>query len=139
MIASQNTQHINLIDITSFFLFLSSLYIELLLDVKDIQGDKENNIITIPNYFGVKKTYHFLIVLFSGNLLYHSNIFYKSHNYKLFIGFILANAHFFKNLFTLRNNKMVNDKQILNSVNETTVSLIIFIACLLLPFSALGF
>ena len=125
---------VNLIDITSFFLFLSSLYIELLLDVKDIHGDKENNIVTIPNYFGVKKTYNLLIILFSGNLLYHSVIFYKSHKYRLFIGFILANAHFFKNLFILRNNKMVNDKQILNSVKETTVSLIIFIACLLLPF-----
>jgi len=134
MIASQNTQHINLIDITSIFLFLSSLYIELLLDVKDIQGDKENNIVTIPNYFGIKKTYHFLIILFSGNVLYHSNIFYKSNNYKLFIGFILANIHFFKNLFILRNNKMINDNQILNSVKETTISLIIFIIGLLLPF-----
>ena len=134
MIASQNTQHINLIAITSKFLFLSSLYIELLLDVKDIYGDKENNIVTIPNYFGVKKTYNLLMILFSGNVLYHSTIFYKSHQYKLFIGFILANIHFFKNLFRLRNNKIVNDKQILNSVKETTISLIIFIACLLLPF-----
>jgi 4-hydroxybenzoate polyprenyltransferase len=128
------SDYINLIDITSIFLFLSSLYIELLLDVKDINGDKENNIITIPNHFGIKKTFNFLIVLFSGNLLYYSTVFYKNKKYKLFIGFILANTHFFKNLFTLRNNKIVNDKQILNSVKETTTSLIIFIACLLLPF-----
>ena len=127
-------QSVNLIDITSRFLFLSSLYIELLLDIKDINGDKENNIITIPNHFGIKKTFKFLIVLFSGNLLYYSTVFYKNKKYKLFIGFILANTHFFKNLFTLRNNKIVNDKQILNSVKDTTISLIIFIICLLLPF-----
>lgn len=126
--------HVNLIVITSRFLFLSSLYIELLLDVKDIRGDKENNIVTMPNYFGVKKTVNCLIILFSGNLLYHSTIFYRSHNYKLFIGFLLSNIHFFKNLFTLRKNEIIADNQILNSVKETTVSLIIFIICLLLPF-----
>lgn len=131
---TQFTPYLNLIDIVSKFLFLSSLYIELLLDIKDIQGDKENNIVTIPNYFGVKKTVNFLIIIFSGNFFYHSIIFYKSHNYKLFIGFILANAHFFKNLFTLQHNSVFMYKQIMNSVKETTVSLIIFILCLLLPF-----
>jgi 4-hydroxybenzoate polyprenyltransferase len=134
MIIAQNTQHLNIINVTSIFLFLSSLYIELLLDVKDIHGDKENNIVTIPNYFGKKNTFNFLIVLFSGNLLYYSNILYKNHKYKLFIGFILANVHFFKNLIILRNNEIISDKQILNSVKETTISLIISIACLLLPF-----
>jgi 4-hydroxybenzoate polyprenyltransferase len=126
--------YINLIDITSKFLFLSSLYIELLLDVKDIHGDKENNIVTIPNHFGVKKTFDLLMILFTGNFLYHINIFYKNHNYKLFIGFILTNVHFFKNLFRLRKNEIINGKQILNSVKETTVSLVIFILCLILPF-----
>lgn len=128
------SSHVNLIDISSRFLFLSSLYIELLLDIKDIHGDKENNIVTVPNYFGVKKTFNFLIVLFTGNCFYNSIIFYRTHNYKLFIGFLLANTHFFKNLSILRNNKIDNDKQILTSVKETTVSLIIFITCLLLPF-----
>ena len=128
------SQPVNLIDITSRFLFLSSLYIELLLDVKDIHGDRENNIVTMPNYFGVKKTLKILLILFSGNLLYHSTILYRSHNYKLFIGFLLSNVYFFKNLFTLQKHEIINDKQILNSVKETTISLIIFIICLLLHF-----
>jgi 4-hydroxybenzoate polyprenyltransferase len=127
--------YLNLINITSKFLFLSSLYNELLLDIKDIHGDKENNIVTIPNYFGVKKTVNFLLIIFTGNFLYYTIIFYKSHNYKLFIGFILANIHFFKNLFALlRNNNVFTETQILTSVKETTVSFIIFIICLLLPF-----
>jgi len=129
------SSHVNLIDILSRFLFLSSIYIELLLDVKDMHGDRENNIVTIPNYFGIKKTYNLLMILFTGNLLYYSIIFYRSHYYKLFIGFILANIHFFKNLFALlQNNNVFTEKQILTSVKETTVSLIIFIICLLLPF-----
>jgi len=134
MIISENTQHLNIINVTSIFLFLSSLYIELLLDIKDIRGDRENHIATIPNYFGVKKTYNLLIFLFTGNLLYHTNIFYRSQKYKLFIGFILSNIHFFKNLFLLRKNEVINDNQILKAVKETTVSLIILILCLLLPF-----
>lgn len=134
IIMPQNTRNINLINIISIFLFLSSLYIELLLDVKDIHGDRENNILTIPNYYGAKKTYNILIFLFSGNLLYHSNIFYRSREYKLLFGFTLSNIHFFKNLFTLRNSEVISDKQILTSVKETTNSLIILIISLLLPF-----
>jgi len=134
MIIPQNTQHLNIINVISIFLFLSSLYIELLLDVKDINGDKENNIVTIPNYFGIKKTYNLLIFLFTVNLLYHSNIFYRSQKYKLFIGFTLSNIHFFKNLFALLKNEITNDNQILKSVKDTTISLIILIICLLLPF-----
>jgi 4-hydroxybenzoate polyprenyltransferase len=126
--------YVNLISITSRFLFLSSLYIELLLDSKDVKGDKENNIITVPNHFGIKKTLNLLTFIFSGNFLYYTTIFYKNKNYKLLFGFILANIHFFKNLLTLLNNKTVNDKQIVTSVKETTFSLIIFIVCLLLPF-----
>jgi 4-hydroxybenzoate polyprenyltransferase len=126
--------YLNLIDITYRFLFLSSLYIELLLDIKDIHGDKENNIVTIPNYFGVKKTLNMLTLFISGNLLYYSIIFYKNHNYKLFIGFILSNIHFLKNLFELGTNVPCSNKMILSSVKDTTKSLFIFIIFLLLPF-----
>ena len=89
--------NINLINITSKFLFLSSFYIELLLDIIDIHGDKENNIITIPNYFGAKKTLQFLSVIFISNLIYYSNYLYNSKNYILLIGFITAHISFIKN------------------------------------------
>jgi len=132
-IASRNfTPYLNLINITSRFLFLSSLYIELLLDIKDIKGDLENNIATIPNYFGEKKTLNFLTTLFFANLLYYSIIFYRNHNYKLFIGFLLSNTHFLKNLFELQTNVPCSDKMILSSVKETTKSLLIFIIFTLL-------
>jgi len=119
-----------LINFTSRFLFLSSLYIELLLDIKDLKGDKENNVITVPNYFGVHKTLDFLIVFFMGNLIYYTTIFCKQNNYKLFFGFIFSNAHFLRNLISLRC-KSYSEKDILNSVNDTTISLIIFILFIL--------
>jgi 4-hydroxybenzoate polyprenyltransferase len=119
-----------LIDFISRFLFFSSLYIELLLDIKDINGDKENNVITIPNYFGVYKSLELLIVIFMSNLIYYCSLFYKQNNYKLFFGFLLSNAHFLRNLISLRF-KSYSEKDILNSVNDTTISLVIFILFIL--------
>jgi len=120
----------NLIHITSKFLFLSSFYIELLLDIKDIHGDKENNIITIPNYFGVKKTLHFLTVIFISNLTYYSNYLYKNNKYTLLVGFISANISFIKNLLFLQMHSHSNET-ILKSVKDTTCSLFIFIISLI--------
>jgi 4-hydroxybenzoate polyprenyltransferase len=129
----QTLQQPNLIHITTRFLFLSSLYIELLLDIKDRNGDKQNNILTVPNYFGVKKTIDFLIVIFTINFFYHCNIFYKMNNYKLLSGFILSNVIFFKNLFLFKIKKnYYSDKMILNSVKDTTKSLIVLIISILL-------
>lgn len=124
-------QNINLINITSRFLFLSSLYIELLLDIKDIKGDKENNIITIPNYFGEKKTLVSLMVIFISNLLYQTVIFHKHKKYRLLIGFTLSNIIFLNNLFRL--HKWSYDEKILNCVKHTTISLLIFILTITFP------
>jgi len=118
--------NINLINITSRFLFLSSFFIELLLDIRDQKGDKENNIVTIPNYFGEKKTLNSLIIIFIVNLLYQSSVFYKYKKYKLLFGFVLSNSIFFNNLFKLRYN-CATDAKILNAVKQTTISLLIFI------------
>ena len=135
IIFTNQINNIDLIHITSKFLFLSSFYIELLLDIKDINGDKENNIITIPNYFGVKRTLDLLLFVFMVNLTHHSIYFYKNKKYTLFIGFFLSNINFFKNLFSLRSENGINLKpeksekndKILKYVKETTTSLIIFI------------
>ena len=127
--------NLNLIHITSIFLFLSSMYIELLLDIKDIDGDRENNIITIPNYFGVKNTLDFLLMIFSSNLMYFSNIFYENNNYAFLLGFIFSNGSFIKNLLVLRLSLLNNDthsyerikEKISSVVKETTIPLFIFI------------
>lgn len=130
----QVTHQPNLINITTIFLFLSSLYIELLLDIKDRNGDKINNIVTVPNYFGVKKTLDFLLIIFTINFFYHGNIFYKINNNKILLfGFILSNMFFFKNLILFKIKKnYYSDKMILNSVKDTTKSLIILIISILI-------
>ena len=118
--------NINLINIISRFLFLSSFYIELLLDIKDQKGDKENNIVTIPNYFGEKKTLNSLIVIFIVNLLYQTSVFYKYKKNKLLLGFVLSNSIFLNNLFKLRYN-CASDAKIMDAVKHTTISLLVFI------------
>jgi 4-hydroxybenzoate polyprenyltransferase len=115
----------NLVHILSKFLFISSLYIELLLDIKDMDGDKKNNIMTVPNYFGVKKTLHFLTIIFIGNLIYYSNFLYKNNKYTLLVGFLLANINFIKNLLFLQLYSH-SDDFIVRSVKDTTVSLATF-------------
>jgi 4-hydroxybenzoate polyprenyltransferase len=121
--------HIELISVTSKFLFLSSFYIELLLDIKDINGDKENNIITIPNYFGVERTIDLLLFTFIFNITYFGSIFYKNNKYILLSGFLISNINFLKNLISLRrkNGKIDQNDNIVKYVKDTTNSLIVFI------------
>ena len=125
--------NINLINITSRFLFLSSLFIELLLDIKDIKGDRENNILTIPIYIGHKKTLELLIIIFISNLLYQSCILWKYKKYKLLFGFILSKSIFLNGLFKLRY-KSINDEKIYSVLKYTTISLLIFIMTIIYPF-----
>jgi geranylgeranylglycerol-phosphate geranylgeranyltransferase len=60
------------------FVFLGSLYNEVLLDIRDYEGDKKNNISTIATVFGNKKALNFckniLLVNIYGNLLYLINL-----------------------------------------------------------------
>ena len=60
------------------FVFFGSLYNEILLDIRDYEGDKKNNISTIATVFGNKKALNFskniLLVNIYGNLLYLINL-----------------------------------------------------------------
>ena len=60
------------------FVFLGSLYNEVLLDIRDYEGDKKNNISTIATVFGNKKALNFckniLLINIYGNLLYLINL-----------------------------------------------------------------
>jgi 4-hydroxybenzoate polyprenyltransferase len=121
-----NHTNLNLVYITSRLIFISSIYIELLLDIKDSKGDKENNIITFANYFGERKTVTCLILIYAINLFQESYIFYNLKKYKLLLGYVLSNLLFLKNLFVLKYNKITNEN-ILKAVNQTTLSLLIFL------------
>lgn len=77
-----------IITISLSLVFLGSLYNELLLDMCDLEGDKQHNIYTIPVLFGNKGSW-----IFASFILY-SNIFLNSlelaYLYNSYVGSILA-------------------------------------------------
>ncbi len=126
VITFNGSYNLQLVYILTRLLFISSMYIEFLLDIKDSEGDKENNIITFANFFGERKTVNCLLIVYTINLFQEGYNFYNLKKYKLLIGYLLSNLIFFKNLFILRYRKITNEK-LLTAVNQTTLSLIIFL------------
>ena len=126
--ALYSLKNISLIYYTSFFLFLSSLYIELLLDIRDVIGDKKYGIITVPNLFGEDFTIKFLLSIFINFYIFSIKFL---NNKRLFIGASLSLFPFYKNLINLSLNnysKMV----IKDAMRETTISLLICVVFILL-------
>ena len=77
-----------LLSILLKFIFLGSLYNELLLDISDYEGDKINNIKTIPVIFGKKYSWIFANIILYINILF--NTFSLGCLYNFDIGIILS-------------------------------------------------
>jgi len=73
--------------ITISYIFFGSLINELLLDIKDIKGDKKNNIITVPVLIGKKNTLILINLLLYFSIISNTITLIKLyHNF--FIGYI---------------------------------------------------
>lgn len=77
-----------LLSILLKFIFLGSLYNELLLDISDYEGDKINNIKTIPVVFGKNIAWIFANIILYFNILF--SIFSLNYLYNFDIGIILS-------------------------------------------------
>jgi 4-hydroxybenzoate polyprenyltransferase len=64
-----NKKNMDLITITGRFLFLGSFFNEMLLDMRDYEGDKQNNIHTIPVVFGKEFTWYLAFTILKINIL----------------------------------------------------------------------
>jgi geranylgeranylglycerol-phosphate geranylgeranyltransferase len=84
-----NYENINykILLITISYIFFGSLNNELLLDIKDIKGDKQNNIITVPVLLGEKKSLIIINLLLYYNIISNTLSLIKLHN-NLLIGII---------------------------------------------------
>lgn len=84
-----NYENINykILQITISYIFFGSLNNELLLDIKDIKGDKQNNIITVPVLLGEKKSLIIINSLLYYNIISNTLSLIKLHN-NLLIGII---------------------------------------------------
>lgn len=70
-----------LLSIASQMVFFGSLSNEILLDMKDLNGDRKNNIITVPGYIGYDATYAVL------NTIAEFNILWSTYNLISLVGF----------------------------------------------------
>jgi len=116
-----------ILSISLSLVFLGSLYNEVLLDICDINGDKQHNIYTIPVVFGKKLSW-----IFASFILY-SNIFLNStalaYIYNGYIGSILAFicVPFIQDLYKIQQSNY-SKETITDAVKKSTdIMLVLFI------------
>jgi 4-hydroxybenzoate polyprenyltransferase len=64
-----DTINFQILSVVIRYIFYGSLAIELLLDISDMEGDKKNNINTLPVLIGREKTWNFIGILIFINIL----------------------------------------------------------------------
>jgi len=119
LLINKNTNNSGLLSMASLFLFLGSLYNEILLDIRDYEGDGQNGILTIPILYGKTNAWKLAFCILSMNLLSNSVILYKLYSIRESIFFLLICSQLFINLRQIKTNhyakdtihKVVNDTQ----------------------------
>jgi len=99
-------QHFNLFSLALSFIFIGSVYNELLLDIADYEGDKKNNIITIPVLFDLPISWKLANCILYFNYVSNSlGLYYLYNNVfvSLFL-FIFSLLPIAKELFTIKKN-----------------------------------
>jgi 4-hydroxybenzoate polyprenyltransferase len=102
-----NNSLFKMITVTSL-IFLGSLYCEILLDIRDREGDKKYNIKTIPVLFGNDKTFYF-----AATILFSIIIYTRFFEY----GFYLWGLLIF-DLYRIKKNNYLSD--LINKVTSNT-------------------
>lgn len=119
----------NLLYILSGMIFLGSLYSEILLDISDKDGDKKNNIITIPVKYGNDKSMNIIYFIMILNIIFtFTNITLQydiNHGIVLPIIFLTV----FNSLNNVKNSNY--SKDIINETS-TNINLYLFISLLYL-------
>ena len=82
-----NEKKYRLLFIAISYIFYGSLSNEIILDMRDIEGDKQNNIITVPTKFGNEKAWFLTNIIMNYNII--SNTIALSYLYKPQIGLVI--------------------------------------------------
>jgi geranylgeranylglycerol-phosphate geranylgeranyltransferase len=118
LLINKKTNHNGLLSMASLFLFLGSLYNEILLDIRDYEGDKQNGIVTIPILYGKTNAWKLAFCILTMNLLSNSVILYKLYSIRESIFFLLICSQL---LLKLRQIKTANYTKVIikSSVDDT--------------------
>lgn len=129
---SLETRNSALLSLAATFLFLGSFYSELLLDITDMEGDRQNNVNTIPVLIGKENTLRlskFLLVL---NRIFNIGIVSVLYNaiYSIPVFFIFR--YLFNDFKELRESDY-SKKLIIDTLNNTQTPMVMIILyyCLL--------
>jgi geranylgeranylglycerol-phosphate geranylgeranyltransferase len=114
------------------FIFLGSLYNEILLDMTDIEGDKKNNIYTIPVIFGKQSSLIFECFIVLYNMISSFLMLALIVDIKYVLIFQLVFIPFIYNLYIIYKNNLDDSyiKQSKKYINISLFASIIYI-CLL--------
>ena len=118
-------QHWTSMWITTQITFMASMYIEMMLDVLDEDGDRSENIPTIPVRYGPIVTMQLLRVFL---LLSYTSIFVQTAMVNNYNDFIYANSSYFLFYYGWNMvNKDINRENVIKAIQMTTFALILFL------------
>ena len=123
LVTNQNDNY-GLLLTLSGMIFLGSLYNEILLDIRDYDGDSKNNIMTIPVFFGNEKAFNFMTYLLYFNILF--SLFSLSYLYGIQYGIVIPIIW-----FPMINdmNKVIDSNYSSNIINDVSSKLNIYLVC----------
>ena len=111
--------------ITTQITFMASMYIEMMLDILDENGDRRANIPTIPVRYGPIVTMQLLRVFL---LLSYTSIFVQTAMVNNYNDFIYANSSYFLFYYGWNMvNKDINRENVIKAIQMTTFALILFL------------
>lgn len=127
----------NWVPLTARTLFTTSMFIELMLDISDLEGDSKNGIKTLPVLFGPQRVIWWLTIYLFINYIQSINLCIDPKTGKLInimYGAVFAgNFPLFVNLATIQRARY-SKKAIKEALFSTTVSMMIYFMVVLFSF-----
>ena len=117
--------------IASRTIFFGSLYNELLLDMHDYEGDKQNKIYTIPVIFGLNNSLVLANRIMKVNIVWHSLKITQLYNYKYGLLFFCIISPMLHSLKEIKQSKF-SKKSIYNAIKKTNIPLFLVLSYLCL-------
>ena len=123
---SLNNKSNSLLWIAARTIFFGSLFNELLLDMHDYEGDKQNNIQTIPVVFGLNNSWVLATIIMKINIVWNSLKIMYLFNFQTGLLLLMILSPLLYNLRTIKNSRFSKDS-ISNAISNSNVPLFLLL------------
>ena len=123
---SLNNKSSSLLWVAARTIFLGSLFNELLLDMHDYEGDKQNNIHTFPVVFGLNNSWFLANIIMKINILWNSLQMMHLFDFQIGIILLFILSPILYNLKNIKKDGFSKDS-IIKSIKETNSPLFILL------------